>query len=285
MRELGLSTCGGKDLSDAALAAYRAAGVQTLEFSFETALYDTFDFAANAARVRAAGMSVFSVHLPFLPFETNNIASVDPAVSEQTVRDLTLLLRRVAEAEVHTVVIHPSGEPNDPATRRLQLEHAKSALAALAEIADGLGIVVAVEDLPRTCLGNCSEEILELISVDPRLMVCFDTNHLLGEDLVAFVRRVGSRIHTLHLSDYDFADERHWMPGEGDIDWPAVMAALDEVGYRGPMMYELGFKTPKSMDREGDLTPADFAENCAALLRGEQPRAIGARKENLGSFC
>ena len=285
MREIGFSTCGGKDLSDEALAAYAAAGIQCLEFSFATDRYATFDFAANAARVRAAGMSVFSVHLPFLPFETNNIASVDPAVSEQTVKDLTALLRRVAEAEVHTVVIHPSGEPNDPATRRLQMEHAKQALAALAEEAARLDIVVAVEDLPRTCLGNCSDEILELISVDSRLMVCFDTNHLLGEDPIAFIRKVGSRIHTLHLSDYDFVDERHWMPGEGDIAWREIMAALDEVGYAGPMMYELGFKTPASMQRVRELTAADFVDNAETLLRGEQPTAFGARKQNLGSFC
>jgi len=43
---------------------------------------------------------------------------------------------------------------------------------------------------------------------------------------------------TLHLSDYDGIDEKHWMPGEGVIDWQAFMLALQEIDYTGPFNYE-----------------------------------------------
>ena len=52
--------------------------------------------------------------------------------------------------------------------------------------------------------------MLELISADERLVICFDTNHLLSEDPVEFIHKCGHKIVTLHVSDYDFIDEKHF---------------------------------------------------------------------------
>jgi sugar phosphate isomerase/epimerase len=57
---------------------------------------------------------------------------------------------------------------------------------------------------------------------------------------VAFVEAIGSRIITLHVSDYDFIDERHLLPGEGKNDWAAIVDALERADYAGPWMYEVG---------------------------------------------
>jgi sugar phosphate isomerase/epimerase len=76
---------------------------------------------------------------------------------------------------------------------------------------------------------------------------------------------VGEKIVTLHVSDYDGIDERHWLPGEGCIDWQALRAALCEVGYDGVWMYELSFGIPKSLPRGRDLCCADFVKNAAEL--------------------
>jgi hypothetical protein len=43
---------------------------------------------------------------------------------------------------------------------------------------------------------------------------------------------------TLHVSDYDGVDERHWMAEEGIIDWKAVVAALRQANYQGPFLFE-----------------------------------------------
>lgn len=71
------------------------------------------------------------------------------------------------------------------------------------------------------------------------MKICFDTNHLLSEDIVHFVEACGDRIATIHVSDYDRVDERHWLPGKGKIDWPALYGALMKAGYKGAFMYEL----------------------------------------------
>jgi sugar phosphate isomerase/epimerase len=75
--------------------------------------------------------------------------------------------------------------------------------------------------------------------------VCLDPNHLLGESHSALINALAGKIVTTHISDYDFLEERHWMPGEGKIDWPRLVAALKEVGYSGPFLYEISpWKTP-----------------------------------------
>ena len=75
-------------------------------------------------------------------------------------------------------------------------------MSALAEKAASHGAVIAVENLPRTCLGKNSDEINELISANPKLKVCFDTNHLLKENISDFIKKTGKNIVTVHISDY-----------------------------------------------------------------------------------
>lgn len=265
-RQLGLSVCGAKDITPAGLLEMRQAGIDTLEYSYYE--YDGFDFKARKKEAEDAGISVWSVHLPFIPFATNNIASLDRRVCEDTVRLQSELIRKVGDAGIKTVVIHPSGEPNEPETRKERMKNAKECLSRLAAVAAEAGTVIAVEDLPRSCLGCNSAEILELISVDPRLTVCFDTNHLLGEKIADFVTACGKYFRTIHVSDYDLVDERHWLPGEGVIDWRALMADLDRVGYQGPFLYEIDYKTPRTITRPRDLTAADFARNKKELEEG-----------------
>ena len=40
-------------------------------------------------------------------------------------------------------------------------------------------------------------------------------------------------------SDYDRKDERHWLPGEGVIDWPDFLRRLQASGYKGVFMHEV----------------------------------------------
>ncbi|MEC0204624.1 hypothetical protein P4H39_18635 [Paenibacillus lautus] len=67
-------------------------------------------------------------------------------------------------------------------------------------------------DSARLCLGNTGWEIGNLLAADPRLGICCDVNHLLKEAPEDFIREQDKRIFTVHMSDCDGKDERHWMP-------------------------------------------------------------------------
>ena len=218
-------------------------------------------------------VSTWTVHLPF--DRHIDISSLEPGVAENTVKLHTEIMKAAAKEGIGIFVIHPSSEPIADEERRQIMEKSMSNLRILAEEAAKLGCVIAVEDLPRTCLGRNSQELLELVSADDRLRICFDTNHLLSEPIEEFIRNCGSKIITVHFSDYDFIDERHLMPGEGDIDWVSLINELENTGYEGPILYELGFGSTRHIQRPKDLCAVDFKNNYISLINREKPTTNG----------
>ena len=69
--------------------------------------------------------------------------------------------------------------------------------------------------------------------------ICFDVNHLLYQSHADFLNSIEKgTIKTVHISDYNFTDERHLIPGEGDIEWAPVWKGIRDTGYKGIMMFE-----------------------------------------------
>lgn len=246
--------------------AYARAGIRADEVSCGVLPDQPIDWKKIRRYADDAGVLLWSVHLPFCPFAEINPASPDPALRKKTVAILREYIAASSEAGIDKAVIHPSGEPNPDAERADRLAFAAETLAILADIGAEYGMTLCVEDIPRTCLGNCSADFGRLLADSDRLRVCFDTNHLLIEKNVDFIRALGDKIVTLHVSDYDFRNERHWLPFEGKNDWAAIVTALEEADYHGVWLYELGLEAPGSIVRPGPLTYEDFAENYAACV-------------------
>jgi len=139
----------------------------------------------------------------------------------------------------------------------------------MAEFAAQFDAYVCVEDLPRTCLGHDVKEMVELVSAHDRLRVCFDVNHLLtiyGGTHLEFVKQLGDKIITTHMSDYDFIDERHYFAGEGEINWEELITAMEEADYNGPFLYEGGFD-PSSYKPETPYGTIETAHERATTIK------------------
>jgi sugar phosphate isomerase/epimerase len=277
MLPVGLSSC-NKPLSDSTFAAYREAGIEFMEISYTADFYQALDFDALREMADRNGVKLWSFHLPF--GVEYNITSEE--YGESTVAFHTELMKKGAKIGIKTFVVHPSAEPISDDERAAYLQRSKSALIKLADVAEELGVTLAVENLPRTCLGKNADEILDIVSVDPRLKICYDTNHLLVGDPVDFIRKIGSLIHTVHISDYDFINERHWMPGEGKLDWHAIYTELLNTGYRGPWLYEISFEAPKTITRPRNLTCSDFSKNAKEIFEGESLSVLGTPNPDRG---
>ena len=281
--KLALSTS-PKGVSRERLEACKSAGIEAIEVSVGNAAFtDGIDFNAIRSLANEYGITLWSFHLPFAPFEEIDISM--PSLADHTVEYFCSLIDKASDIGIKTFIVHPSGEPIEECDRPMRLECAKKSLFKLAEYAKSKGGVIAVEDLPRTCLGRDSSDILELISAHPDLRVCFDTNHLLSEDLGDFIKKVGSKIVTTHVSDYDFINERHWLCGEGKIDWLSLKNSLCDVGYDGYWLYEVGLTGSSwTIDRERPLTHEDLSRNFNEIMAGIPPTPVGKAKENLPMF-
>ena len=86
---------------------------------------------------------------------------------------------------------------------------------------------------------------------------------------------------TVHVSDRDGINERHWVPGEGIVDWPELMQAFAEIGYRGSWIYELDRLATPTIDRP-PLAFSDLVQNAKTLFAGGVPTPLGTPKPKLG---
>ena len=250
-------------------------GIELLEISLPQRETESFDFKKTVQEAKAYGIESWTVHLAFAPFEEIDPSFLDEEKRVYTVERQSAVIQAAGAAGIRHFIVHASGEPIAIEERRDRMAQARKSLKALADTADQVGGVVCVEDLPRTCLGRSSYDILELLSTDPRLRCCFDTNHLLGEYIPDFIQKVGKKIVTTHISDYDFWNERHLLPGEGKINWKELYETLQSVGYEGPWLYEVGFEAPWCVVRDRELVPSDFAENAREIFEGKAPTPMG----------
>ncbi len=280
MFKIGLSSCCGYEMTEAGLLELKNAGIEAIEYCGGTDI-DNFDFP-NARKVcDAVGMTLWSIHSHMRP--DFDISSLEKESNDAAIAELSELINRASAVGIDKVVVHPTHthEPFDQSTRGEKVKHAMQCLDTLAEYADKKGMRIALENLPRTCLGNTIEEHLTLLGANDKLRVCLDFNHSLIDNTADFIRAVGNKIITVHVSDRDNINERHWLPGEGVLDWKANIDALEEVGYNGVWMYEMGVNCPITIERRL-LTYKDFVDNAKSIFARETLKSIGTPKPNLG---
>ena len=243
-------------MNDESLEALAQAGIFELELCGPRTM-NLFNYPARnkeLSRLAAShGITISSLHLPFV--------DAHPAVRDADLRKTfvevqSALMRSAAEAGVSIAVLHPSAEPYKEEDREARLSLAIETVGQLTDAATACGITLALENLPRTCLCRTSDEMRRFLDAIPALRACFDTNHNLIEDNLDYRRAIGDRLVTLHVSDYDRIDEKHWMPMQGVNDWRAIIETLESIGYRGRFLYETVEKNPRLIRENFDALMA-----------------------------
>ena len=209
------------------------------------------------------GVKINSVHLQFS--KKIDISNPNPEISNETFKLHSYYIEKLHKL-AKIFVLHPSAEPIANEDRKLYLDTAIKNIKKLADVAEKHNAIIAVENLPRTCLGSKIDEFKRLISCDNRLRVCFDVNHLLYDLHADFISNFGDKIITTHISDYDFIDERHLLPGEGKIDWKELFKNLQKVNYTGPILFELEPYSTIRVNRPINLTTENFRSVYEAIV-------------------
>ena len=219
-----------------------AAGLDYVEVTMNTVIgKDTAGVRDRAAllksQIDSAGLKIWTVHLPYS--KKVDISQIDSAKRVDAVKYVADMIRVAAVFNPKYLVLHPSYEPIAPDERAERLENSHESIGILAPVAKEIGAVLCIENLPRTCLGRSGEEMMALIDGYDEVGLCFDINHLIYQSHADYFKAVAKgKIKTVHISDYDFADERHLVPGVGKIDWVPVWKGVRKNGYKGIMMFE-----------------------------------------------
>ena len=179
------------------------------------------------------------------------------------------VLKRTADmaADLGAATISFHGGFNLPtdASRRDALELLNRSLDELAAHVSVMPVTLCLESLngAPSCLTN--QQVVRLVKNRSAAAFGFvlDTGHAnMAGDLLDLPELAGRRLQNLHLHDNDSSSDQHAFPGEGTIDWPRFMAALDRSGYEGPLLLEV---EALEMDLPDRLTRCNQA---FAFLRG-----------------
>ena len=136
-------------------------------------------------------------------------------------------------------------------------------VARLAERAAARGVALSFEPEP----GHLTELLTDydrLAEAAPGLRLALDTGHLLvtGEaDPADAVRQRAASLGTVAVEDMDRGVHLHKPFGTGDVDVPAVLDALADVGYRRLVTVELSRESPRAHEA--------IPESIAFLRRAE----------------
>ena len=216
-----------------------AAGVQTVEINF---MQVAAPGQRAAVRQLLADGHLRASSLHSLFGAKSDYSSLAAETWQQAVADGLQAVEIAAELDIPSIVAHASAEPITADERSRRFERAVEGLTVVGQRAKAAGRRIAIEYLPRTCLGNSLAELNALLDRlgDETFGVCLDVNHLMGRyaELAQTARALGPRLIATHISDCDALDEKHWLPGKGVLDWPALIQALVAIGYPGPFTYE-----------------------------------------------
>lgn len=103
----------------------------------------------------------------------------------------------------------------------------------------------------------------ELNEISNHFGICLDSGHglVIGDDPVEMVYELGDRIKVLHTHDNDGIDDLHTYPFSAHasrynfkpirMDWHAYLRALEDVGYKGTLNFEIGYIGPKDLAYAG----------------------------------
>ena len=247
MRKYTVASCSlGTYFNQSMEDAIRANRMKRLELS--GSLVTSTDETAQDTVKRIQGMVkdgvlvIGSVHIPFgSPYDPSAVNEEDRLRNCEAIKNV---VRKCVEAGLGApaYTLHGGMEPTLDHERAHRIAQSRKSIGELAPFFAELGADLNIEILPRSCVGNCVEELRAIVDGQaPNVGICFDVNHVMNraKELPDMIRTLASRIKSFHLSDYDNVDEQHWtIPHSGMIEWHSVMAAIKEIDHDLNMIFE-----------------------------------------------
>lgn len=242
---------------DAQIDWIEAAGYEAISFHASPGdpdIWRGIDPSATSAeerfrlRARLASFSRVEIHAPYS-------AVITPEGATDAVKALEPVIEFAGDLRATILTVHAIPDDANPDTTDWV-----AALERLDRLAGSAGITIGLENIRPTWYRG------------PRLShlgVTLDVGHLhdaLIKGLVRqtpadAVRSLGDALVGMHVHDHD-GQLDHLAPGAGQIEWPTIFRALDEVSFGGFLVVELDPDrvSPEEMRRSRNWLAATAAE-------------------------
>ena len=235
-RDVGVSTAAFYPgyLTEDALTAIARLGFRVVEIFLQADEEYTPDFGAVLRRrCRASDLEVHSLHLYATYFD---LWAPYPRMAQEVRDRFRRLLEVAAMVDAEALTWHGLryGLEN-PGLIDAFFESA----AWAGQQARAAGLTLCLENV-SWCYLRTPEQVWAVRDADLPVAFTFDAFQACESDVepAVLVRAMGDRLVTVHLSDYRAEGPRHLPPGEGDLDWPRLLRALQAADYAGPLILE-----------------------------------------------
>lgn len=197
--------------------------------------------------IRETGLYLENIHLPFN--DSSALWSENREERERTVKNHLNWLNDCAKYNIPMMVMHLTEGEFHPVPNSYGIR----SLTKISQEAENLGVKVAIENTQRD--DNVQFILSEINS--PNLGMCYDTSHdwLNSKIKIKILKDYGTRLFATHLSDNDGLKDRHWLPGNGLIEWEKIGETFPTDTYEGCLTLEI---YPR--EDEFSLTPDKFLE-------------------------
>jgi len=200
-----------------------------------------------ASALRSEGIVVRSVNLPSLD---TNLASSMRRMREYSVAVFRSAIELAADlGAAHLITVPGRVNPLLAPSMAQREAWMRESLEPLIRCAEDHGVGLALENVPFAAFPDANSLQAFVCSMgSSTLSICYDVAnaHFIGESPAAGLRLVRDRVSVVHCSDTTRSAWRHAEVGLGDVPFPEVHAALDEIGYRGPCMLEIIDPAPEA---------------------------------------
>ena len=178
-----------------------------------------------------------SLHLPFSDL---NLASLNPYIWQETVRQQMEYLER-ASSFIKIAVVHP-GHLSPLGTQLPDMAWANNikGIKKLCEFADDFGVMVCIENMvnQKYVFGKDAAEIegmVETIGCD-NLGITFDIGHANTNNMIDEFLSLKQKISHVHAHDNHGETDEHLPVGDGIIDWNKIIKGLSN--FKGRVVLE-----------------------------------------------
>lgn len=259
MIPLGCSTLGFRfDPLDVALEEIAAQGFGLVDLAMYPSYCPHFnpltatedEQAALLALLARHGMRVATINA------TDGLLGI-PAQREHALDYARACLRLASQLGAYGVTMQSGVEP--PPQEWLAVARAvANDLRVLGDEASALGLELTLE-LHKAMLMATAQEAVDLMALadHPAVGVAIDPSHAThaGENVAAIARTLGPLVKHIHLRDARGKDIMV-VPGDGEVDFADLAAALGEIGYDRAAVIELEYATARAPEVRPDLARA-----------------------------
>jgi D-psicose/D-tagatose/L-ribulose 3-epimerase len=221
-------------------------GLEIAPFTLSTSpeKISTADAAKIRATVEASGLVVTGLHWLLVKPEGLSLTDPDAAVRTRTLAVMTHLIGLCAELG-GAVLVHGSPKQRQIApgeTHAIALARLQDGLAQVALAAARVGVIYCIEPLSRreTELVNTISEAAELVrSIDhPNLRTMIDCSAAGLTETDSIASLIERWLPTGLIAHVQVNDPNRRGPGQGDMQFAPILAALKRHGYDGTVAVE-----------------------------------------------